>query len=102
MALHAKAPESNQFLFDLMDKLELVSVPLCDPPEPTADTSGCIQNKEELKTNEAVSDDEVAAAYVDNFSSKIFGQADAEDRSGKATRSARHSSAFDGKTDVDF
>ena len=44
--------------------------------------------KEELKSNEAVSDDQVAAAYVDNFSTKIFDQADSEDRSGRSTRYA--------------
>lgn len=39
-----------------------------------------------LEQNEAVTDDVVAASYVDNFSAKIFKQADEEDRAGKSTR----------------
>lgn len=42
--------------------------------------------KADTGDNEAVSDDAAAAAYVDNFASKLFTQADNEDRSGKGTR----------------
>ena len=39
-------------------------------------------------TTPAVIDDGVAATYVESFAIKIFGQADKEDRSGRATRYA--------------
>ena len=42
--------------------------------------------KAELSNNDAVSHEAVAAAYVENFALKVFGQADKEDRAGKATR----------------
>lgn len=45
-----------------------------------------LQMKAALDKDEAVVDEGVAAAYVDNFATKIFDQADAEDRAGKATR----------------
>ena len=45
--------------------------------------------KAELSNNDAVSHEAVAAAYVENFALKVFGQADKEDRAGKATRCAR-------------
>jgi hypothetical protein len=44
--------------------------------------------KAELGSNEAVSDDAAAAAYVETFAVKLFVQADNEDRSGKGTRCA--------------
>ncbi|KAL8277954.1 hypothetical protein RQP46_009586 [Phenoliferia psychrophenolica] len=66
MTLGSQDSESNAFLFALMDKLEVM--------------------KAELSTNDAVTDDAAAAAYVENFALKIFGQADKEDRAGKATR----------------
>ena len=45
--------------------------------------------------NEAVSDDAAASAYVDNFASKLFSQADNEDRSGKGTRCVQGNPASD-------
>ncbi|KAK4690195.1 vacuolar protein sorting-associated protein VTA1, partial [Phenoliferia sp. Uapishka_3] len=65
MTLGSQAPESNAFLFALMDKLELM--------------------KAELADNDAVADDAAASAYVENFALKVFNQADNEDRTGKAT-----------------
>ncbi len=44
--------------------------------------------KGELVTTPAVIDDGVASTYVESFAIKIFGQADKEDRSGRATRYA--------------
>ncbi|KAM0746616.1 DUF605-domain-containing protein [Meredithblackwellia eburnea MCA 4105] len=66
MTLGPKEQESNQFLFTLMDKLETT--------------------KTELASNDAVSNDIAASAYVENFALKIFSQADKEDRAGKASR----------------
>ena len=48
--------------------------------------AGRAQTKAELAGNDAVTDDLAAAAYVENFALKIFGQADNEDRTAKATR----------------
>ena len=45
--------------------------------------------KAELSNNDAVSHEAVAAANGENFALKVFGQADTEDRAGKATRWAR-------------
>lgn len=42
--------------------------------------------KKDMGENEAISEDAAASAYVDNFASKLFSQADNEDRSGKGTR----------------
>jgi hypothetical protein len=42
--------------------------------------------KEQMSDNEAVTDDAAAAAFVENFAIKIFGQADEEDRNGKSSR----------------
>ncbi|RIA85393.1 Vta1 like-domain-containing protein [Glomus cerebriforme] len=62
-----KSKESKTFLIKLLDMLE--------------------QEKKDLADNEAVTDDLVGEAYVDNFSQKVFTMADNEDRAGKATRS---------------
>lgn len=67
IALGLKAQESTLFLLDLLDKLE--------------------EMKKQLAHNEAVSDEAAASAHVENFALKIFGQADAEDRAGNATKS---------------
>ncbi|GAA5986659.1 hypothetical protein JCM10908_003847 [Rhodotorula pacifica] len=66
MSLGSKDPESQVYLFELMDKLE--------------------QTKAEHATEEAFTDDIAAAAYIENFGLKLFSQADTEDRKGKATR----------------
>jgi vacuolar protein sorting-associated protein VTA1 len=42
--------------------------------------------KKEIGPNDAVDNDVVAAAYVENFALKIFGVTDSEDRAGNATR----------------
>lgn len=42
--------------------------------------------KKEIGPNDAVDNDAVAAAYVENFALKVFGMVDSEDRAGKATR----------------
>lgn len=41
--------------------------------------------KKEIGPNDAIDNDVVAAVYVDNFALRVFGMADSEDRSGKAT-----------------
>ncbi|GJN89756.1 hypothetical protein Rhopal_002745-T1 [Rhodotorula paludigena] len=66
MSVRAQDPESQAFLLSLMDKLE--------------------ETKAAHSSNEAITDDIAAAAYVENFGLKIFSQADNEDRKGKATR----------------
>ncbi|GAA6062220.1 hypothetical protein JCM10212_006455 [Sporobolomyces blumeae] len=66
MTLGAQDPESQAFLFSLMDKLEAM--------------------KAENSDNDAVTEDAAAAAYIENFGIKIFSTADNEDRRGKATR----------------
>jgi len=42
--------------------------------------------KKEIGPHDAIDNDVVAAAYVENFALKVFGMADREDRSGNATR----------------
>ena len=42
--------------------------------------------KKEIGPNDAVDNDIVAAAYVENFALKVFGMTDSEDRAGNATR----------------
>ncbi|GAA5892989.1 Vta1p [Sporobolomyces salmoneus] len=66
MTLGAKEPESQSFLFGIMDRLEAM--------------------KAENEGNEAVTEDAAASAYIENFGLKIFATADNEDRKGKATR----------------
>ncbi|GAA5865482.1 hypothetical protein JCM3774_005654 [Rhodotorula dairenensis] len=66
MSLGSKDPESQVYLFGLMDKLE--------------------QTKSEHATEEAFTDDIAASAYIENFALKLFSQADNEDRKGKASR----------------
>ncbi|GAA6012056.1 hypothetical protein JCM10207_005112 [Rhodosporidiobolus poonsookiae] len=66
MSVGSQEPESQAFLFGLMDKLEAT--------------------KADNAANEAFTDDIAAAAYVENFGLKLFSQADNEDRKGKASR----------------
>lgn len=42
--------------------------------------------KKEIGPNDAIENDAVAVAYVENFALKVFGMTDSEDRAGKATR----------------
>jgi len=42
--------------------------------------------KKEIGPNDAIDNDVVAAAYVENFALRVFGTTDSEDRAGKATR----------------
>ena len=42
--------------------------------------------KKEIGPNDAIDNDVVASAYVENFALKVFGMTDSEDRAGKATR----------------
>lgn len=42
--------------------------------------------KKEIGPNDAVDNDAVAAAYVENFALRVFEATDSEDRAGKATR----------------
>ncbi|KAK7694961.1 hypothetical protein QCA50_002149 [Cerrena zonata] len=42
--------------------------------------------KRELASHDAIRDENVASAYVENFALKVFSAADNEDRAGKATR----------------
>lgn len=42
--------------------------------------------KKEIGPNDAIDNDPVAAAYVENFALKVFTTTDSEDRAGKATR----------------
>lgn len=42
--------------------------------------------KAQHTSNDALTDDVAAAAYIENFGLKLFSQADNEDRKGKATR----------------
>lgn len=86
MTLGSKAPESNAFLFALMDKLELVRLGKSCVAGPLLTTRDRVQMKVELAHDETVTDDAAAAAYVENFADKVFMQADNEDRTGKATR----------------
>jgi len=42
--------------------------------------------KKEIGPSDAIDNDIVAAAYIENFALKVFGMTDSEDRAGKATR----------------
>ena len=42
--------------------------------------------KQEIGPSDAIDNDAASAAYVENFALRIFGMADNEDRSGKATK----------------
>ncbi|GAA5823692.1 hypothetical protein JCM11251_000728 [Rhodosporidiobolus azoricus] len=66
MSIGSQDPESQTYLFGLMDKLEAL--------------------KAEHSNNDAFTDDAAASAYVENFGLKLFSQADNEDRHGKASR----------------
>ncbi|TPX49843.1 hypothetical protein SeLEV6574_g01236 [Synchytrium endobioticum] len=61
-----KSKEGKAFLLDLMDSLE--------------------KEKKELGTSEAITNDVVGYAHVENFALKIFLNADNEDRAGKASK----------------
>lgn len=90
MSIGAKDGEAQQYLLSLMDKLEQVRrLQRLTRQSGEADFGGGtaqLKNEHEA-TNEAITDDNVASAYVENFALKVFIQADNEDRNGKATRS---------------
>lgn len=99
MSLGSKDPESQVYLFELMDKLESVRrvVPSLPPGNAmwgvplnwlTLDGDD-VQTKAAHAGEEAFTDDVAAAAYIENFGLKLFSQADTEDRKGKSTRCAR-------------
>jgi vacuolar protein sorting-associated protein VTA1 len=60
-----KEPAARDYLFSLLTLLEVT--------------------KKEICPNDAVDNEVVAAAYVENFALRVFGVADSEDRTGKAT-----------------
>ncbi|KAI9029375.1 Vta1 like-domain-containing protein [Hyaloraphidium curvatum] len=62
----ARSKEVQEYLYGLMDRLE--------------------QEKKSLSNMEAMTDDIVAKAYIENFALKIFSNADNEDRAGQATK----------------
>ncbi|KAJ3257456.1 Vacuolar protein sorting-associated protein vta1 [Boothiomyces macroporosus] len=66
ISLGAKSKESQQFISSLMDKLE--------------------QDKVKLAEYEAINDDDVGYAHLENFGLKIFLNADNEDRNGLASK----------------
>jgi vacuolar protein sorting-associated protein VTA1 len=71
ISLGAKGPDSRKFLGDLLGVLESLKANIAATDAAAKD----------------IIDSEVeSAAYVETFALKVFGVADSEDRSGKATR----------------
>lgn len=66
IGLSGKDHAANLFLGNLLDVLERM--------------------KKDLVSHDAIRDENVASAYVENFALKVFAAADNEDRSGRATR----------------
>ena len=66
ISLGLKDPEANVFLASLLDSLE--------------------KTKASMPTTEAINDDVVGKAYMENFAGNIFARADDEERAKKATR----------------
>jgi len=66
ISLGLKDPEANVFLASLLDSLE--------------------KAKAGMSNQEAITDDVVGKAYMENFASNIFSKADDEERAKKATR----------------
>ncbi|KAI0080324.1 DUF605-domain-containing protein [Panus rudis PR-1116 ss-1] len=66
ISMKAKGPAASHFLLQLLDTLENM--------------------KKEIGPNDAIDEDSVGSAYVENFALKVFARADNEDRNGKATR----------------
>ena len=66
ITLGVKDPEANVFLGTLLDNLE--------------------KTKVKMSTNEAITDDVVGKAHMENFVTNIFSKADEEERSKKATK----------------
>ena len=66
ITLGLKDPEANVFLASLLDSLE--------------------KAKAGMSNQEAITDDVVGKAYMENFASNIFSKADDEERAKKATR----------------
>ncbi|TDL28545.1 DUF605-domain-containing protein [Rickenella mellea] len=65
--LKSQQPGAREYLFNLITYLEDL--------------------KKEIGANDAIDHESAGAAYVENFALKVFGVADNEDRTGKATRS---------------
>lgn len=68
IALKPKETASRNFLFTLLGLLE--------------------QLKKDIGPSDAIDNDAVSSAYIENFALKIFAAADNEDRRGAATRCA--------------
>ncbi|KAL4241649.1 VTA1 family protein [Abortiporus biennis] len=66
IALKSRDPASRTFLFELLGTLETM--------------------KNQIGPEEAIDNEAVSSAYVENFALKIFAMADNEDRKGQATR----------------
>ena len=66
ITLGLKDPEANVFLASLLDSLE--------------------KTKTSMSGTEAIADEIVGKAYMENFAGNIFSRADNEERSNKATR----------------
>lgn len=66
IALGLKDPDANVFLASLLDYLE--------------------KSKASMSGTEAITDEIVGKAYMENFAGNIFSKADDEERSKKATR----------------
>lgn len=66
ISLKVKDTPSRVFLLDLLDLLERM--------------------KAEIGPNDAIDNESVASAYVENFALRVFAVADNEDRKGNATR----------------
>lgn len=66
ISLGVKDPEANVFLASLLDSLE--------------------KTKKTMSDTEAITDDIVGKAYMENFAGNIFTKADDEERAKKATR----------------
>lgn len=66
--MKVKEPSARNVLFDLLGRLERM--------------------KREIGPNDAIDEESVSSAFVENFALKVFSSADNEDRRGEATRFA--------------
>ena len=78
ISMKLKDSESKKFLLGVLGSLESM--------------------KQEIGPNDAIDDEAVSAAYIENFAMKVFASADAEDRKGEATRYASHISNISNAT----
>lgn len=70
LLIDKSSPDAKQFLFALMDWLE--------------------KRKKELRDNEAITNEAVAEAHIENYALKIFHWADTQDRAGVFNKLAHH------------